>query len=112
MDMLSNVKSGYEGFLSSLSELGALNISYMEKIAEQQMASSKYVADLGFSHMKKLTAIDGLDAVKSLPASSLELSSQLAKKTMEDGKALMEVGSSYKSDVTALFKKKSEKAQS
>ena len=111
MDMLSNVKSGYEGILSSLGELGALNISYMEKIAEKQMDSSKYVADLGFSHMKKLVAVDGLEAAKSLPSSSMELSAQMAKKTMEDGKALMEFGSSYKSDVTAIFKKKAKKAQ-
>ena len=112
MDMLSNVKSGCENFLSSLSELGSLNISYMEKMAEKQMASSKYVTDLGFSHLKKLVAIDSFEAVKSLPASSLELSSQLAKKTMEDGKSLMEFGSNYKSDVTAIFKKKANKAQS
>lgn len=106
MDMLSNVKSGYEGLLSSLGELGSLNISYMEKLAEKQMASSKFVSELGFNHMKKLVAIDSLESAKAIPASTLELSSQLAKKTMEDGKALMDVGASYKTDITAIFKKK------
>lgn len=109
MEMLDKVKSGYEGFLSSLSELGTLNISYMEKLAEKQLASSKYVTDLGFDHMKTLAGVDSLDAAKKVPSATLEVSTKLAKKTMEEGKSLMEVGSSYKSDVTALFKKKTTK---
>ena len=106
MEMLSKAKAGYEGFMSSLSELGALNIAYMEKMAEKQMASSKFVADLGFSHMKTLAGVDSLDAAKSIPAATLEMGTKLAKKTMEEGKSLMEVGSSYKTDVSAIFKKK------
>lgn len=106
MEMLSKVKSGYEGFLSSLSELGSLNVSYMEKMAEKQMASSKFVADLGFDHMKKVVGIDSFEAAKGLPSATMEMGSKLAKKTMEESKSMMEVGSSYKSDVTAIFKKK------
>ncbi len=110
MEMLSKAKAGYEGLMSSMSELGALNIAYMEKIADKQMASSKYVTDLGFEHMKTIAGIDSLEAAKSLPSSTLEMSTKLAKKTMEDGKSLMEFGAGYKSDVTALFKKKTAKA--
>ena len=106
MEMLSKAKAGYESFLSSISELGSLNISYMEKMAEKQMATSKFVTDLGFEHMKTLAGVNSLEAAKSLPSATLEMSSKLAKKTMEEGKAMMEVGASYKSDVTAIFKKK------
>ena len=109
MEMLSNVKAGYEGFLSSLGELGALNVTYMEKLADKQLASSKFVADLGFEHMKKIVGIDSLEAAQSLPSATLEMGTKLAKKTMEEGKSLMEVGSSYKADVAAIFKKKAEK---
>ena len=110
MEMLSKAKAGYEGLMSSMSELGALNISYMEKMAEKQMANSKFVADLGFSQLKTIAGIDSLEAAKSLPSATLEMGTKLAKKTMEEGKSLMEVGSSYKSDITAIFKKKTAKA--
>lgn len=110
MEMLSKVKSGYEGFLSSLSELGSLNVSYMEKIADKQMASSKFVTDLGFDHMKKVVGIDSLDAAKTIPSATMEMGTKFAKKTMEETKSMMEVGSSYKSDVTAIFKKKAKAA--
>ncbi len=110
MEMLSDVKAGYEGILSSMSKLGAINISYMEKIAEKQMASSKFVADLGFEQMKAITGIDSLEAAKNLPSSSLETGSKLAKKTMEDSKAMIELGSNYKAEVSAIFKKADAKA--
>lgn len=110
MEMLSNVKEGYEGFLSSLSELGALNVSYLEKLTEKQMESTKFVADLGFEHLKKIASVNSLEAAQSLPTATLEAGSKLAKKTMEESKALMDVGSSYKSDVTDLFKKKTKKS--
>lgn len=106
MEMLSKAKAGYEGFMSSLSELGALNVSYMEKMAEKQMASSKFVTDLGFEHMKNMMGVDSLEKVKTVPSASLEVGTKLAKKTMEEGKSMMEVGSSYKSDITAILKKK------
>ena len=106
MEILSKAKAGYAGFMSSLSELGALNISYMEKMAEKQMASSKFITDLGFSHLKTIAGIDSLESAKSIPSATMEVGSKLAKKTMEESKSLMEVGSSYKTDVVALFKKK------
>ncbi len=105
MEMLGKIKSGYEGLMSSMSELGALQVSYMEKVAEKQIASAKYVSDLGFTHMKSLVNVDSLEAAKTIPSSTMELGTQLARKTMEDTKAFVEIGSGYKSDVTAIFKK-------
>lgn len=110
MEMLSNVKEGYEGFLSSLSELGALNISYLEKLSEKQFESTQFVANLGFEHMKKVVGVDSLDAAQALPTATLEAGAKLARKTMDEGKSLMDMGSSYKSDVTDLFKKKTKKS--
>lgn len=110
MELVSKVKSGYSGFMSSLGELGSLNVSYMEKLAEKQMATSKFVTELGFDHMKKVVGIDSLDAAKSLPSATLEMGTKLAKKTMEESKGMMEIGSSYKTDVTAIFKKKAKAA--
>lgn len=110
MEMLSNVKEGYESFLSSLSQLGALNVSYVEKLAEKQLENTKFVADLGIEQLKNLSKIDNMEAVQSLPSTSLEIGTRLARKTMEESKALMETGNSYKSDVSDLFKKKKGKA--
>ena len=110
MEMLNDVKAGYEGFMSSISKLGSLNVSYMEKLAEKQLASSKFVADLGFEQMKAIVGIDSLEAAKSLPSSSLEISSKLAKKSIEEGKSLMEMGNTYKTEISEIFKRKSSKA--
>lgn len=110
MEMLSNVKEGYESFLSSLSELGALNVSYVEKLANKQMENTKFVADLGIEQLKALSKVDSLEAVQSLPSSTLEMGTRLARKTMEESKALMDTGSNYKTEVTELFKKKKGKA--
>ncbi len=106
MELLSKVKAGYSGLMSSMSEISALNIKYMEEMTASQMASSKYVADLGFEQLKTVTSIDSLAAAKKLPSSTLEMGTKLAKKTLEDGKSLMATGSSYKADITGIIKKK------
>lgn len=104
MEMLHSAKTGYEGIMSAFMKVSSLNVEHLEKIAEKQLDTAQYYTDMSINQLKELQGIDSVEGFKKLSAGTMESGNQVAKKMLDDTKAMANLGSSYKDGLVDIVK--------
>lgn len=104
MAFISSLKSTYDSWLLSVSEINELTLTQFENVAEQQLDSAKYYSQLSLQQLQALPAIRGVDDLKKFASDSVGLTGTMAQKVVDDSRVVTAMGEVYRSDVLAVIK--------
>jgi len=100
----TNMNEQFEKYITPVRELNALAIANIEKIADLQL---KYIEDsfkAGVEQMKSAATVTDAEGLKSYVNAQVAVSKQFTERTMEDSRAVAELGNSYASEVQKVVK--------
>ena len=104
MELFTSAKNGYQGLVSTLSRIGALNIEQLEKVADRQLDSAQYYTGIGISQFKGAVSSSGMKGFKGYSADTVAAGNKVAKRVLEDGKEMAGFAAAYKDGFVDIVK--------
>jgi phasin family protein len=93
---------------SSAYELNKLAVDKIEEASKLSLDSAAYFSGVGIQQIRAASAVKDMESMRSFTAGSITLSGEIAKKMMDDSKALFGLGVGMKDKITSMFPSKEE----
>lgn len=93
---------------SSAHELNKLAIDKLEEASKIGLDSAAYFSGVGIKQLRAASSIKDVESIREFTAGSITLSGEIAKKVLDDSKALFGLGIGVKDKITSMFPSKEE----
>ena len=93
-----------EKYIAPVNELNALAIDNIEKLISLNVKRFEETAKAGIEQLRAAAAIKDVEDVKAYLNSYAETIRQIGERTVEDTRAVLEMGNSYTSEAQRIFK--------
>lgn len=94
----------FEKFIAPFKELNNVAVQNVEKLVDLQLKALEENTKVGLEQLKNAAAINDLDGLKSYIDSQTEISKQVAERTVQDTRAVVELGNAYTNEVQRIVK--------
>ena len=88
---------------SSALDLNKLAVDKLEEASKISLASAGYYTGIGIKQLRSASTVKDMETMRSFTADSISLSGEIAKKVLDDSKAMLALGSGVKDHITSLF---------
>lgn len=102
--MSKNAKDNVKGLISSLGEINKLALGEIEKLCEMQRDALAFYQDASMQQLRAIAEIDGTEGLKNAVTSVVHTAGDIARRNMEDYKALMSRSSEFREAVTGVVR--------
>lgn len=92
----------------SAHELNKLTIDKFEEASKIGLGSAAYFSGVGIKQLRAASSIKDMESAREFTAGSITLTGEIAKKVLDDGKALFGLGVGVKDKITSMFPSKEE----
>lgn len=93
-----------EKYMAPVQELNALAVENIEKLVSMQVKRFEEAAKVGVDQMKAAAAVKDVDGIKDFFTAYAEAMRVLSEKSIEDVRAVFELGNSYSTEAQRIFK--------
>jgi phasin family protein len=93
---------------SSAHELNKLTIDKLEEASKIGLDSAAYFSGVGIKQLRAASGIKDMESMREFTAGSITLSGEIAKKVLDDSKAMFGLGVGMKDKITSMFPSKEE----
>lgn len=107
-DKAEFLKAKAGSLYSSAHELNKLTIDKMEEASKIGLESAAYFSGVGIKQLRAASSIRDLETAREFTAGSITLTGEIAKKVLDDSKALFGLGAGMKDKITSMFPSKEE----
>lgn len=107
-DKADFLKEKAGSFYSSAHELNKLAIDNIEEASKIGLDSAAYFSAVGIRQLRAASSIKDVESIREFTAGSITLSGEVAKKVLDDSKALFGLGIGVKDKIASLFPGKEE----
>jgi phasin family protein len=107
-DKADFLKEKAGSFYSSAYDLNKLTIDKFEETSKIGLESAAYFSGIGFKQLRAASSVKDVESLREFTAGSITLSGEIAKKVLDDGKALLGLGAGVKDKITSMFPSKEE----
>ena len=99
MSMFNAFKEKSGNFTGTAKDLNQLMINKLEEASRFQLDSLAYFNDLAIQRLRDLSDVTDLTSAREYASQGVALSSEVAKKLVEDGKAMMAMSAELRDQV-------------
>jgi phasin family protein len=96
---------------SSAHDLNKLAIDKLEEASKIGLDSAAYFTGVGIRQLRAASNVKDLESAREFTAGSITLTGEIAKKVLDDSKALFGLGAGVKDQITSMFPSKEEVAK-
>jgi phasin family protein len=107
-DKAETLKGKAGAVWSSAYELNKLAVDKLEEASKLSLDSATYFSGVGIKQIRAASAIKDMESMRNFTAGSISLSGEIAKKVMEDSKAMLGIGTGMKDKIASMFPSKEE----
>lgn len=88
---------------SSAYELNKMTIDKFEEASKIGLESAAYFTGVGFKQLRAASSVKDVESLREFTAGSITLSGEIAKKVLDDSKAMFGLGVGMKDKITSMF---------
>lgn len=103
MSMFQTLKDKTESFAGTAKDLNQLMINKLEQVSRFQLDSLAYYNELGIKRLRALSDVTDFSSARDYASEGVELTTEVAKKIVEDSKAMMAISVELRDEVKEMI---------